>query len=172
MHINRLWEEAGAPGENPPRHRDSVQTPHKKVDVNLGLSCCEQTALAPFWERSICTCTGSNSPPPLHKSREQSCKSSRWRVQERWAHFSLPRHSYFSLLLHFNFRLRGTLPPICCFLIKDCNFVLVWVILYNAERIKRGRRKQERNTPPSTPQVDNSAASMCKWVFGDIKMTI
>lgn len=56
---------------------------------------------------------------------------------------------YWELFISFSFfyyiLIWGIPAPTCCFLIKDCNFVLVWVIVYIAERIKRGGRKQERN---------------------------
>ncbi len=49
-HTFRLWEEAWKPGENPCRHGENMQTPHKKVlpqgmGLNTGPSYCEATVL-------------------------------------------------------------------------------------------------------------------------------
>ena len=31
LHVFGLWEEAAVPGENPRRHRENMQTPHRNV---------------------------------------------------------------------------------------------------------------------------------------------
>lgn len=83
------------------------------------------------------------------------------RIREEWCtYFSLLR-SLFHFLLYFNFTLRGILAPTCCFLIKDCNFVLLWVIVYIAERIKRGGRKQERNMSHIRPKGGQFSLLKC-----------
>uniref|UniRef100_A0A3Q3WUH7 Uncharacterized protein n=1 Tax=Mola mola TaxID=94237 RepID=A0A3Q3WUH7_MOLML len=48
LHVFGLCEEAGVPGENPRRHRENMQTLHRKAltrESNPGPSCCEATAL-------------------------------------------------------------------------------------------------------------------------------
>jgi len=42
LHIFELWEETGAPGGNPRRHGEKVQTPHsdRSQESNLGPWCC------------------------------------------------------------------------------------------------------------------------------------
>ena len=47
LHIFGLWEETGAPGGNPRRHRENVQTPHSdpSQDSNPGPWSCEAAVL-------------------------------------------------------------------------------------------------------------------------------
>lgn len=48
MYAFGLWEEAGEPGENPRRHWENMQTPHKKfqsLELTQQTSCCEVAAL-------------------------------------------------------------------------------------------------------------------------------
>ena len=47
-HVFELWEETGVSGENPHKHRENMQTPHRKGrswDSNPKPFCCEATAL-------------------------------------------------------------------------------------------------------------------------------
>ncbi len=37
LHVFGLWEEAGVSGENLRRHRENIQTPHRKVQPQLGI---------------------------------------------------------------------------------------------------------------------------------------
>ena len=54
LHVFGLWEEAGAPGENPRKHGENMQTPHRKAlvlapappgDSNREPSYCEAQVL-------------------------------------------------------------------------------------------------------------------------------
>lgn len=177
MHGCRLWEEAGVPGENPHRHRKNMQIRQKKVQdgrwiwtrdrLPVSKQCSPHFEFQPF-------VTGRNSPAPLHNSVEPSCKSGKRRMEEWCTYFSLLRALYFFFFVFFFFfyyiLIWGIPAPTCCFLIKDCNFVLVWVIVYIAERIKRGGRKQERNMSHIRPK--GRQFSLLKCVNGSSVISV
>lgn len=46
------WEEIGVTGENPQKHEENIQPPHRKISgstwsLNLGHACWEETELTP-----------------------------------------------------------------------------------------------------------------------------
>lgn len=56
MHIFGLWEEAGVPGGNQPRHMENMQTPHRKAmrALKQGPCCCEVVVLTATVPTHLC----------------------------------------------------------------------------------------------------------------------